>query len=242
MKVCDVMTQPVVSVDQEAPISLAIRLMLQKKISGLPVVDAAGDLVGVVTEGDFLRRVETGTRHAQPRWLEFLMGPGLLAEEFTKTHGRRVSEVMTRGVKTVDEDTPLNDVVALMERNRIKRIPVVRGKKLVGIVTRANLLRTLATYLHLEPASSGTDTAIREKILDELSSQRWAPVATVDAIVRDGVVTLSGYVLDERQRSAIKVLVENVPGVKDVRDDMVWVDPISGVTIEPEERTLRNRH
>jgi CBS domain-containing protein len=240
MKVRDVMTQPVVSIDLEAPISLAIRLMLQKRISGLPVVDASENLVGIVTEGDFLRRVETGTRHAQPRWLEFLMGPGLLAEEFTKTHGRKVSEVMTHDVKTVDEDTPLSDVVALMERNGIKRIPVLRGKKLVGIVTRANLLRTLATYLHLEPAASGSDAAIRENILGELNSQRWAPVTTVDVIVRDGVVTLSGYLLDERQRPAIKVLVENVPGVKAVRDDLVWVDPISGVTIESEER--RNRH
>src|SRR5688572_2697502 len=134
MKVRDVMTTPVVSIDSEAPISRAIRLMLQKKISGLPVVDAAGNLTGVVTEGDFLRRAEAGTLHSQPRWLEFLMGPGLLAEDYAKTHGRKVSEVMTRSVKTVDEDTQLNDVVALMERNGIKRIPVLRGKKLIGIV------------------------------------------------------------------------------------------------------------
>jgi CBS domain-containing protein len=241
MKVRDVMTKPVVSIDSEAPISLAIRLMLQKKISGLPVVDPAGNLVGVVTEGDFLRRAETGTRHAQPRWLEFLMGPGLIAQDYAKTHGRKVSEVMTRNAKTVDEDTQLNDVVALMERNRIKRVPVLRGKKLVGIVTRANLLRALASYMHPAPAASCGDAAIRDKILREVNSETWAPVATVDAIVRGGVVTLSGYVLDERQRAALKVLVENVPGVKAVRDDLVWVDPISGVTIESEE-ALRNRH
>jgi CBS domain-containing protein len=242
MKVRDVMTEPVISIDQEAPVGVAIRLMLQRKISGLPVVDAAGDIVGVVTEGDFLRRFETGTRHVQPRWLEFLMGPGLLAEEFTKTHGRKVSEVMSRDLKTVDEETPLNEVVALMERFGIKRIPVLRGRKPVGIVTRANLLRTLATYLHLEPASSATDAEIRERILQELKSEKWAPVATVDAMVQDGVVTLSGYLLDERQRVAIKVLVENVAGVKAVRDEMVWVDPISGVTIDPKQERLRNQH
>jgi CBS domain-containing protein len=242
MKVRDVMTTPVVSIDLEAPISLAIRLMLQKKISGLPVVDAAGNLTGVVTEGDFLRRAETGTQFAPPRWLEFLMGPGPMARDYVKAHGRKVSEVMTRGVKTVDEDTHLNDLVALMERNRIKRVPVLRGKKLVGIVTRANLLRALASYMHPAPASSnGGDGSIREKILRALNSEAWAPVATVDAIVRNGVVTLSGYVLDERQRDAVKVLVENVPGVKAVHDDLVWVDPVSGVTIESEE-SLRNRH
>ncbi len=241
MKVRDVMTQPVVSVDSEAPISLAIRLMLQKKISGLPVVDRCGNLVGVVSEGDFLRRAETGTQHTQPRWLEFLAGPGVLADDYVRSHGRKVSEVMTRSVKTVDEATQLNDVVALMERNHIKRVPVLRGKKLIGIVTRANLLRALVSYMRSESTPVSGDTAIRETILRELKEERWAPAATVDAIVRQGVVTLSGFVLDERQRAAIKVLVGNVPGVKAVHDDMVWIDPVSGVTIEPDER-LRTQH
>ncbi len=234
MKVRDVMTQPVVSIDSEAPIGLAIRLMLQRKISGLPVVDAAGNLVGVVTEGDFLRRAETGTQFVPPRWLEFLMGPGPMARDYVKAHGRTVSEVMTRTVKTVDEDTQLDDVVALMERNGIKRVPVLRGKKLVGIVTRANLLRALVSALQPRVAPACGDTAIREKILRELSSERWAPVATIDAIVRHGVVTLSGFVLDERQRAAVKVLVENVPGVKAVHDDMVWIDPVTGTALEPD--------
>jgi CBS-domain-containing membrane protein len=241
MKVRDVMTQPVVSIDSEAPISLAIRLMLQKKISGLPVVDASGNLVGVVTEGDFLRRAETGTQFSPPRWLEFLMGPGPMARDYVKAHGRTVSEVMTRDAKTVDEDTQLNDVVALMERNHIKRVPVLRGKKLVGIVTRANLLRALVSYLHPATAPACGDLAIREKILRELNSERWTPTATVDAIVRQGRVTLSGFVLDERQRAALKVLVENVPGVKAVHDELVWVDPMSGTTIEPEDK-VSNRH
>lgn len=241
MKVRDVMTKPVVSIDSEAPISLAIRLMLQKKISGLPVVDPAGNLVGVVTEGDFLRRAETGTQYTPPRWLEFLMGPGPMARDYVKAHGRTVSEVMTRDAKTVDEDTQLNDVVALMERNHIKRVPVLRGKKLVGIVTRANLLRALVATLHAAPPAGKGDIAVRENILRDINSATWAPVATVDAIVRNGVVTLSGFVLEERQRAALKVLVENVPGVKAVRDELVWVDPMSGVTIEPEE-AARNSH
>jgi CBS domain-containing protein len=243
MKVRDVMTQPVVSVDGEAPISLAIRLMLQKKISGLPVVDPCGNLVGVVTEGDFLRRAETGTQQSQPRWLEFLMGPGAVAEDYVRAHGRKVSEVMTRNVKTVDEATQLKDVVALMERHHIKRVPVLRGKKLVGIVTRANLLRALVSYMHPATAPASGDAAIREAILRELNNETWAPVATVDAIVRQGVVTLSGFVLDERQRGAVKVLVENVPGVKTVHDDLVWIDPISGMTVDSEEKEkMRNRH
>ena len=235
MKACDIMTQPVISVEADTPVETAVRLMLQKKISGLPVVDGSGNLVGMVTEGDFLRRAEAGTEHKQSRWLDFLIGPGRLADRYAKAHGRKVGEIMTDDVKSADEQTQLGDIVAMMERNRIKRVPVLRGKKVVGIVSRANLLRALASVMHKLPAGSIDDTAIRQKIVDALQQEKWTPIATVDAIVRDGVVTLTGYVLDERQRAALKVLVENVAGVKQVRDEMVWVEPMSGLTIPSEE-------
>lgn len=235
MKARDVMTQTVTSVEADTPVHVAIRLMLQKKISGLPVVNGCGSVVGMVTEGDFLRRAESGTEHHRSRWLDFLMGPGLLADQYAKSHGQKVGEVMSADVKSVDENTQLSDIVAMMERHHIKRVPVLRGKKLVGIVTRANLLRALASVIHKLPSASVDDPGIRQKIIEQLNSEKWAPVATVDAIVRDGVVTLTGYVLDERQRAALKVLVENVPGVKQVRDHMVWVEPMSGVTIPSEE-------
>lgn len=231
MKARDVMTRPVLSIDAEAPIAFAVRVMLQRKISGLPVIDAAGNLVGVVTEGDFLRRAEAGTKHTQPRWLEFMMGPGALADQYVKAHGRKISEVMSTEVKTATEDTPLEDVVAMMERYHVKRIPIVRGKKLIGIVTRANLLRALASMMPQETGASADDEKIRASILAQLRSETWAPAATVEAAVRDGIVTLTGCVLDERQRAALKVLVENVAGVKEVRDQMVWIEPMSGVTL-----------
>jgi CBS domain-containing protein len=233
MKARDVMAHPVISVDADTPVQVAIRLMLQKKISGMPVVDGSGNLLGMVTEGDFLRRAEAGTEHKQSRWLDFLMGPGQLADQYTKAHGRKVGEVMTKDVKSVDEHTQLGDIVAVMERNRIKRVPVLRGRKIVGIVTRANLLRALASVMYKLPPGKADDFGIREKIIEQLKSEKWAPVATIDVIVRDGVVTLTGYVLDERQRDALKVLVENVPGVKQVLDQMVWVEPMSGITIPP---------
>src|SRR5690349_1158887 len=127
MKAENVMTQPVVSVAPETPVLEAIRIMLQKKISGLPVVDGAGRLVGMVTEGDLLRRVETGTYRRRPRWIEFLIGPGRLAEEYVHAAGRKVEEVMTSEVHAVDERTALDEIVDLMERYRIKRVPIVRG-------------------------------------------------------------------------------------------------------------------
>src|SRR6185503_15359420 len=143
MKVRDVMTRKVLSIEPGATVLQAVRSMLQNKISGLPVVDTEGTLVGVVTEGDFLRRAETATERRRPRWLEFLVGPGRLASEYVHTHARKIADIMTPDPHTVTEDTSLEDVVHLMEKHRIKRLPVVRGKMLVGIVTRANLLHAL---------------------------------------------------------------------------------------------------
>jgi len=231
MKAKDVMTMGVVTVANDAPINEAIRLMLQRKISGLPVVASSGALVGMVTEGDFLRRSELGTERAA-RWIEFLLGTGKLAEDYVHAAGRKVQDVMTDEVHTVEEETPLSEVVATMERQKIKRVPVLRGDKLVGIVTRANLLHALAAKQHTNTEVS-SDITIRTKLMVELQKQPWAPLASIDITVRDGVVTLSGSILDDRQRKALRVAAENIPGVKKVEDHLVWIEPMSGMVIEP---------
>ena len=232
MQALDVMTRDVVSIGPDASIMEAVRLMLQHKISGLPVIDESGRLRGIVTEGDFLRRAETGTQRKRPRWVEFLIGPGRLAAEYVQTSGRKVGEVMTPDVYTVSEDEPLERIVNLMERHRVKRIPIVRDDKVVGIVTRANLLRALATLALAEHPAAADDSAIRERLLAELKRQRWAPVGLMDVVVKDGVVKLSGALTDERERQAIRVAAENIPGVKKVEDHLVWIEPNSGVVIE----------
>ena len=231
MKVKDVMTRKVMSVEPTASVLQAIRSMLQNKISGLPVVDADGTLVGVVTEGDFLRRTETTTERRRPRWLEFLVGPGRLADEYVHSHARKIGDVMTPDPYTVTEDTPLEDVVQLMEKHRIKRLPVVRGKLLVGIVSRANLLHALASLAPSAPAPLATDGVIRERLVKELEHQKWAPIAFLNVVVRGGVVELWGTITDERVRQAIIVAAQNTPSVKDVQDHMVWIEPGSGVVI-----------
>ena len=144
MKAKDAMTSPVISVEPDASIWQAVRIMLQRRISGLPVIDKQGRLVGMVSEGDFLRRAETGTQRRRPHWLEFLMGPGRLADEYIRSHGRKIQDIMTPDPVTVTEETPLDEVVHTMEQRRIKRLPVVRGNEVVGIVSRANLLHALA--------------------------------------------------------------------------------------------------
>ena len=236
MKAKDVMTPHVLSVAPDASISVAARLMLQNRISGLPVVDGSGNLVGMVTEGDFLRRTEIGTQRQRARWIEFLIGPGRLADEYSRSSGRSVNDVMTRDVHTANIDASLDDIVRIMERHRVKRVPVVEEGKVVGIVTRANLLHALAGIAdEIAPLSAG-DTAIREQIFAELKRQTWAPVALIDVTVRKGVVALSGTLTDERQRQALRILAENVPGVKKVQDDLVWFEPETGMYLEAPEK------
>jgi CBS domain-containing protein len=222
MKVRDVMTSPVVSIDPESSVLEAVRIMLQRHISGLPVIDKRGRLSGMITEGDFLRRAETGTQRRRPRWLEFLLGPGRLAEEYTRSHGRKVHEIMTTNAVTVTEEVPLDEVVRLMEKRRIKRLPVVRGNEVIGIVSRANLVHALAGLARDANPTSSSDQAIRDRIVAELAGQSWAPASLINVIVRDGVVELWGSITDERERQAIIVAAENVPGVKAVEDHVEW--------------------
>jgi CBS domain-containing protein len=233
MKARDVMTSTVISVQPNATILQAARQMLQHHISGLPVIDHDGGLVGILSEGDFLRRQETSTERRRSRWLEFLMGPGRLAVEYSHSHGSKVAEVMTTDVHTVTEDTSLEDIVDLMERRRIKRVPVMRGKKVMGMVTRSNLMHAMVSLARAEPKPAKGDAAIRETLLAEMQKESWAPAAMVNVVVRDGVVELWGVIIDERQREALKIAAENIPGVRAVKDHMVWVEPTSGIVIEP---------
>jgi CBS domain-containing protein len=228
------MTRDVISIEPDATVLQAARLMLQHRISGLPVIDKSGKLVGVLSEGDFLRRRETHTERRRSRWLEFLMGPGRIAAEYTHSHGSKVSEAMTTEVRTISEVTPLEDIVELMERHRIKRVPVLCGNEVVGIVTRSNLMHAMVSLARAAPSAPKDDAAIREQLLAEMQKQQWAPAATTNVVVHDGVVELWGTVIDDRQRDALRVAAENIPGVKDVKDHLVWVEPTSGLTIEPQ--------
>lgn len=231
MKVSDVMTHRAISVTSEVTVSQAAHLMLHTHISGLPVVGSKGELIGIVTEGDFLRRAELGTAKRHSRWLGLFIAPGKLAEEFQRSHGRKVSEIMTSKVHSVSESTPLSDAVELMEKHRIKRLPVVRDGQLVGMLTRANLLQALVGQAKTGKSEAAADWAIRDQILAELRKERWAPLYGITATVRAGVVDLNGTILDERERGALIVAVENVPGVKLVRDHVALIEPTSGMLV-----------
>jgi CBS domain-containing protein len=228
----DVMTSNVITVGRDTPVRDAIRLMLDQGISGLPVTDGSGKVVGILSEGDLLRRAEMHTERHHSRWLEFLLGPGRLAEEYVRTHGRRVGEIMTADVVSVAEETPLAEIVQLMQRHHIKRLPVLRGDALVGIITRADLMRALAKLLEQPPPSAPGDDEIRKRLVAELEKTAWAPLGSVTIGVHDGVVELDGVISNEREREAVRVAAENVSGVKGVRDRLVWVEPISGTVVD----------
>jgi len=233
MQVRDVMTRNVISVRDNQSVLEAAQLMLQNRVSGLPVIDAVGALVGIVTEGDFLRRGEIGTERERPKWLEFLLGPGRLAAEYVHTAGRTVEEVMTPDPATVSEDDSLETVVELMERRHVKRLPVVRNGRLVGIVSRANLVNALIENARSTHGPAADDDAIRDRILAAFADVHWAP--NVNVAVHNGIAELSGIITDERERKGLIVAAENVTGVKEVHDHLVWVEPMSGIAIPSAE-------
>lgn len=208
------------------PLARAAELMLRHRISGLPVLDASNRLVGILTEGDLLRRSELGTERRRPRWLELLVSPGKLSEEYVQSHGRRVADVMTSDPITIGQDTSIEEIVLRMNDHGIKRLPVLKDGTVVGIVSRADILRALSTALKRKSADEhAADAAIRDKVLSELERQTWAPIALLNVSVNHGIVDLWGNLQDERERTAIRVAVENVPGVREVKDHLVLIEP-----------------
>lgn len=231
MKVSDAMTRKVNTIQTDASVLDALHLMLSAKFSGLPVVDSTGTLVGMITEGDFLRRSELDTERKHARWLTFLLSPGRLAREYALSHARKVGEVMTSGVVTIDENAPLADAVALMEERHIKRLPVVANGVLTGILGRSDLLKAYLGAAPIDAAAETSDAQLLQRIQTELDRQSWVPHALITLKVSNGVVDIEGIVTDERTREALNVLVENQAGVARVRDHLTTIEPNSGIVV-----------
>jgi len=230
MQAQDIMARDVLTVMPSTRIDVALDLMLQRKVSGLPVLNEDGTLVGILR--DLLRRTETGTgdRH-RSRLLTFLIGPGKEADEFVHSNSRVVADLMTPSVLSVAETATLDQVVALMEKKRIRRVPVLRDGKLVGIISRADLLRALAQKLAGEAQQPSSDADIEKALFDKLAGSSWSAASNIGITVKEGIVTLNGFVYDERARAALRVAAENTPGVKGVVDQLVWIDLTTGMTV-----------
>src|SRR5580700_3615607 len=234
MRAHQIMTRQVITIAADALIVEAANNMLQHHVSGLPVVDEAGTLVGIISQGDFIRRAEIGTQRKRGRWLKFLVGPGRAASDFVHERGRKVGEIMTSEPYTVTEDATLEDIVELMERNNVKRLPVMRGDKLVGIVTRSNLLQAVAGLTRDVPDPTADDDHIRNHVIATVEKTDWGPFG-LGVIVVNGIVHLSGVITNEQSREATVVAAENVSGVTKVHDHLCWVEPMSGMYLNSQE-------
>ncbi len=220
MRAMDVMTSEVITVDENASVQAVAKLLAERGISAVPVVDKGNRVIGMVSEGDLLHRAETGTERRRSWWLEMMASTNKLAGDYVKSHSGKVKDVMTRDVVSVIETTPVADIAILLETNRIKRVPVVRDNKLIGIVSRANLVRALGMTINEPSSAEADDRTIREKLLAELKAQRWAEVSPANVTVKDGVVHLWSSYLSEQEKRALLVAAENIPGVRRVEDHM----------------------
>lgn len=228
MKAADVMVSNVITVGPDVCVQDVAEILLRNRISAVPVVAADGALLGIVSEGDLMRRIEAGTEARHSWWLDLLTSKEVLAFEFVKSHSRKVTDVMTHHVVTAAPDTPLNEIANLLEKNGIKRVPIVDGGKVVGIVSRANLLQAMATVAKAAPAAGANDTTIRDNVVAQLNAQPWTRPSLVNVIVHDGNVDLWGIVDSQAEKKAVRVLAEVTPGVRAVNDNLIVQHVMSG--------------
>jgi CBS-domain-containing membrane protein len=230
MNASDVMVTNVITVGPNASVQEVADVLLTNHISALPVVDDHGELIGIISEGDLIRRAELGTERRRSWWLEIFAGESkeALAIEYVKSHGSKVGDVMTRDVITATPGTSLRDVAALLEKNRIKRVPIIERGKIVGIVSRANLVQALATLRKgIEPGKM-SDAVIREKIMAQFSSEPWTNFSTLNATVQGGTVELWGIVGTDAEKEAARVVAEGVAGVDAVENNVIVRRLVSG--------------
>lgn len=224
MQAVDVMTRNVVTVSPETSVEEIARLLLERHISAVPVVDKDGALHGIVSEGDLIRRPESETERHPSWWLRQFVRPEEKAREYIAAHGRHARDVMTARVVTVAEDTPVGEIAEILEKRRIKRVPVLRDGQLVGIVSRANLLQALAA--HQSPvAVAADDRQIRAELEDILHKEFPEAAQNVSCVVADGVVRLWGGTMSHDEKRAIRIAAENVPGVSRVDDNIAVFPP-----------------
>jgi CBS domain-containing protein len=219
MKASDVMVSPVITVKPTSSVQEAAKVLLESRISALPVVDNQDRLVGIVSEGDLMHRAEAGTERRRSWWLRFLASDETLADDYVRAHAGKVEDVMTRHLITASPETPVHEIASLLEKNGIKRVPIVKDGQLVGIVSRANLIQAVASA-RKQAEISLSDAAIRESLLTHLNTQAWADTSLLNVTVNNGIVDLWGFTESDVERKAIRVAAETMPGVRGVNDNL----------------------
>ena len=229
MNAADVMVSNVITVGPETCVQDVAALLLKNRISAVPVVGAEGEILGIVSEGDLIRRAEAGTEVRRSWWLQLMASNEVLASEFVRSHSRKVTDVMTGKVVTATPDTPLVQIAGLLEKHGIKRVPIVAAGKIVGIVSRANLLQALASLKKEQvPTVAPDDQAIRAKVMNQLKAEPWAHTSLMNVTVQNGTVELWGLVASPVEKKAVRVLAEGITGVGAVNDNLIVRPAVSG--------------
>lgn len=231
MYAAEVMATKVITVPPDALVHDVAYILLSNRISAVPVIGDDGKLMGIVSEGDLMRRAEAGTGRHRSWWLTLLAGRDIRAVDYVKEHSRKVTDVMTCDVITASPDTPLRDIATMLERNRIKRVPITVDGKVVGIVSRANLLQALASMRKPQKPEDvdADDSAIRESLVARLEAEPWTQPALINVIVQDGTADLWGVVDSEAEKKALRVAAEVTPGVRAVNDHLLVRSAVSGI-------------
>ena len=224
MRASDVMTSTVITVNPETPVEDVARLLVERQISGVPVVDAHNRVIGILTEGDLFRRHELGTERRRGRWLEMFTSNVTLASEYVRSHGRTAEEVMVRDVIAVTPDTPLERIADIFETERIKRVPVIEDGRLLGIVSRGNLLQALGSIGYWEPSTADDDRRIRDQVLAEFTRLSWGLDSESNVVVASGIVHLWGLVGTRQEQAALRAAAEAIPGVKGTMDHTILIN------------------
>ncbi len=221
MNARDVMVHDVVTVGPDEDVAKALQLLVDHDISALPVVDGERHVIGILSEADLLHRQQIGTEKHRAWWLEAVTPASVLALDYAKSHGRKVAELMSEDVISADEDTSLSELANILEKNRIKRVPILKDGKLVGIVSRSNLIQALASAPSKPENDQLADRGIRSAILARLAEQSWTDFGERNIVVTNGVVNLWGLVGSPEEHKALLALAESVPGVREVSDEMI---------------------
>jgi CBS domain-containing protein len=227
MKAIDIMTHDVITVSPETSVYEAAELLITRRISALPVLNADGRLAGIISESDLARRAELRSEKRSSWWRALFKSDLRQASAFLRSHGRQVSDVMSKNVITASARTSMRELADLMERHAIKRLPVMEGHRLVGIVSRRDMLRAL---LAIDPSEQligdADDKEIRERLLAEFKARHWAGSIVSNVIVDTGVVHLWGEAGTSREIDACRALAETIGGVRKVSSHMVVVKTV----------------
>jgi CBS domain-containing protein len=228
MQARDFMTKDVVTAGADTTVGEIAALLVLHHISAVPIV-ADGQLLGIVSQTDLAHRSETGTEKRRKWWLEVFADPDSMAREYVKSHGHKARDVMTRVVVSVAEDASLADVADVLDTQRIRQVPVTSGGRLVGMISRADLVRALAEATITSSKPRPDNGTLQKAVWEQVKAQQWLKSAFVNLAVRDGVVELWGAVDSKEQRDALRVLVEGVSGVERVEDHVTLLPKVAAL-------------